>query len=114
MGKLGGGEQTGITGMLVSADRSHPPPPTHRIPEGLLARIRSARGAAPSGGANPPVPRTWILDTSVCFWAWRPLGGKGDGGSSVRGGERWADSRVHRLIYCYLPLLGNRARIYFL
>lgn len=78
MGKLGGGEQIGSTAIIC---RPLPPPtPAHWIPEGFLARIQGTRGATSSGGANPPVPRTWILDTSVGFWARRPLGGKGDGG----------------------------------
>lgn len=45
------------------------------------------------------MPRTWILDTSVCLWAQWLMGGKGDAGPGGR-----ADSGVNRLIFTFLEI----------
>lgn len=74
----------GGTGALLSAEGSPLPTPTPG-PRRAARQTSEPRGAASSGGASSPTPRTSILGTFVCSRA-------------QAGGGGWADSGVNRLV----------------
>lgn len=89
--------------MLLSADYSHFPSPTHWVPDGLPARPQSTRGTASTGGAPSAAQGPQSLTHCLLMAQWA-MGGKGAG---------WAHSRVNRLTHYYLHLLGYQGLCLF-